>query len=510
MRILLAAVNSKRINLDFELKCLYSVVAEEDCLLSMQAFSANENEVHIFGELLSQECDVLCFPCHAHNIAAVLRISEYMKKASPGLIIVLLGPEVSYDAPEMIEQNPQIDIIIEGEAEGTFLHLCKAFSDKQYQAGRLAGMLAGIKGISYRTDTGDIVRNPQAPPLIVESLPFPYNYFEALQDDTVCYESTRGCPYPCSYCLLGSRDVRQLSPERVKQELSYFLYKKVKKVKLKDSIFNYDVRRAYELWEYLITADNGITCFQFKIRTELLDEGTFSLLSRARPGLFEFEAGIQSTNRQALNSVGRSTDIPAAVEMAQRLLTLGNVTVKVNLIAGLPFDHFDTFKRTFNEIYCLYPDKIKIHLLMLLKGTDLRRCAAVYGYEAQSHPPYEVIANKFISANEVYQIRRIAHMVALYYNKGLFQETMAFMVSAYGKTPFDFYSELADRHFEAARTLEKEDEDALARICLSFAQAKEQDLPGSLATVKRFLTKDMKRSLDFDEAKGPSGSERRI
>lgn len=398
--------------------------------------------------------------------------------------------------------NPQIDIIIEGEPEGPFLHICKAFSDNERQNIRLGTVLAGVSGISYRTDDGDVVQNQKMPALLVESLTFPYNYFEAMQDSIIEYQSARGCPYNCSYCLeSGSDKLRKLPIERVKQELSYFIYKKVKKVIIKDSIFNHDGRRAYDLWEYLISSDNGRTCFKFKIRTELLDEGIFLLLSKARPGLFEFEVGIQSTNRQVLNSVGRNTDILASTDMTKRLLSLENVIVCVNIIAGLPFDHFKSFKRTFNDMYRLNPHSIRIHILMLFKGTDIRKCSSVYGYDYKSRSPYEVISNKFISAEEIYQIKRIKKIVELYYNEGGFRETMAFMSAVFGETPFDFYNHFAIYCFQSGLPAKSHEKEALCRMCYAFARTKENDIPGSLANVKRLLAKDAGRAYDFDEIK---------
>ena len=338
--------------------------------------------------------------------------------------------------------------------------------------------------------------------MLIESLTFPYNYFEAEQDSTIYYESARDCLYTCSYCLeSGSDKIRQLPVERVKQELSYFMYKRVKKVIVKDSIFNHNRRRAYDLWEYLISSDNGSTYFKFKIRTELLDEGTFSLLSKARSGLFEFEVGVQSTNRQVLNSVGRSTDIFESIDMIKRLLGLGNVIVGVNIIAGLPFDNFNSFKTTFNEMYRLNPHSIRIHLLMLLKGTDIRKYASVYGYEYKSRPPYEVISNRFISAEEIYQIKYIKRVVELYYNDGGFPETMAFMSAVFGETPFDFYSRFAECCFKSGLPQELYKKEELCRMCYTFARTKEDNMPGSLVNIKRLLAKDAGRVFDFDETK---------
>ena len=301
-------------------------------------------------------------------------------------------------------------------------------------------------------------------------IPFPYSVLDCEEDRVVYYESSRGCPFRCSYCLSAAEtSVRFLDMDRVKSELGYFLYKKPAQVKFIDRTFNCRPQRAYEIFKYLIDNDNGVTNFHFEICADLLDDETLRLLSKARRGLFQMEIGIQSANPATLAAIGRKENVYPVLYNTERLIKLGNIHTHVDLIAGLPYESYEIFARSFDKVYDLKADMLQLGFLKVLAGTPIYGQLEAHGIKYRSHAPYEVISTDYIKAEELVRLKMIENMVDIYYNRGGFGDTLDFLIGAVDKGAFGFYEKLADFYYERGyqhRERKKEDQ---YRILLEFA-----------------------------------------
>ena len=539
MKILLTTLNSKYVHSNLALKYLYSVSEGSGLDIELKEFTINNEMGYIYTEILRGQYDLVCFSTYIWNIEKICALGEDLKKARPRLRVMLGGPEVSYESRQLMEENPWIDYIIRGEGELPFFQFCKelvlaeeSFADAALdkvsgltfrREGREDSEVGGNRkdsGIredsrnrkdsgvcrAQETEPGEnpagITENASGPLMPMEKLPFPYRLTEIEADKVVYYESSRGCPYRCSYCLSSlEKGIRPLPLERTCRELGYFLFKKVKQVKFIDRTFNYDRQRAAEIWQYLIDNDNGVTNFHFEICAELLDEATLQLLAGARDGLFQFEIGIQSTNPKTLLSVDRSDKVSLVLQNVKQLLDLGNSHVHVDLIAGLPYEDYQSFGRSFNAVYQLGADNLQLGFLKLLKGTKIRGEQDVHRYIYRSRAPYEVIANSCLGAEELMRLKMIEHVLELYANKGGFERTLRFLEHTCAAAPFQFYEKLAAFFYEKGfqhRSHKKED---LYRILYAFANSRETDFPGIGERAQQFLAEDLENTMNFDAVK---------
>ena len=317
------------------------------------------------------------------------------------------GPEVSFEGEEFLQKHPYIDYVISGEGEASFFEFLREKSAANPDYSR-------VQNLSYR-ENGAIYINEIGPLVKLESIPFPYDCLPIEQDKVCYYESTRGCPYRCSYCLSSiDKTIRILPLERVYTDLRHFLYNNVKQVKFVDRTFNFDDRRARDIFVYLMDHDNGYTNFQCEICAELLSDQTLKVLERARPGLFQFEIGVQTTNEITLNAINRSTNLEKLKERVIRLNELGNIHLHLDLIAGLPEEDFVSFTKSFNEVYALGGECLQLGFLKLFKGTNVREEASEYGYEYCSKPTYEVIINNHISAEGLMALKMVVNVLDLF------------------------------------------------------------------------------------------------
>jgi len=501
MKILITTLNSKYIHSNLAIKYLYSTAAPEIPGLEIAEYTINNTETYVFGEILKGDYDVVAFSCYIWNIEQTMYLAHNLKKAKPELTVILGGPQVSYDAVETIRENRFVDFVIQGEGEYSFKELCKVLTEAEHEKIALEEALPAIKGLVYRLN-GKIYINEQAGHLMMDTVANPYLYITPESDKILYYESSRGCPRRCSYCLSSVEgNVRALSMDRAKSDLSYFILKRVKQVKFIDRTFNYDKKRAYEILKYLIETDNGVTNFHFEICADLLNEETLSLLATARKGLFQFEIGVQSTNRDALAAVDRSTDIKAILTNIQKVISLGNIEVHADLIAGLPFEDYASFGVSFNNVYRTNPHKLHLGFLKLLKGTKIREEASLHEYVYREKAPYEVIRNKYISAKDLAKLHQIEEILDLYYNRGGFEKTLEYMAAVMANSPFEFYEELADFYYFKGFQHSSHRKEDLYRILYAYAQWKDHSKPGCAERSKDILTQDMKNSMNFDAIK---------
>ncbi len=464
MKILLTTLNSKYVHSNLALKYLYTNMIDGGYpkeMITLQEFTINNEEDYIFGEIVRGGFDILCISCYIWNIDKTLTICENIKKANPKVKIILGGPEVSYDSDLFLRMHPYIDSIAPGEQK---------------------------------------------------NLPFPYKYLEPEKDKVIYYESMRGCPFKCSYCLSSDdKAVECLPLSRVLEELDFFLSHNVKQVKFIDRTFNFDSKRAIAVIEHLKSNDNGITNFHLEMSPEIITEELIASLKTARKDLFQLEMGIQSTNKQTLQEINRVSHFAKARKNIQKILEVGNIHIHLDLIAGLPLETYESFQMSFNDVYKIKPDNLQLGFLKMIKGTPIRGQVSDHGYIYRSNAPYEVIANQYITAGELLELKKVEHVLDLFYNRGGFHNTLDFCVQGIKEPPFRFFNELADYFYANGcqhRSWKKEDlykilhEFIVQRAAYSSANLQKlwagKDL---VAEIKKLIFTDMVATLNEDAVK---------
>jgi radical SAM superfamily enzyme YgiQ (UPF0313 family) len=515
VKVLLASLNSKYIHSNLALKYLYITVPKNDAFFEIKEFTINNDESYVFSEILAGKYDVICFSCYIWNIEETLYLAENIKKANPNVIMIFGGPEVSYDTKELMEQNDVIDFVVMGEGEYTFSRLMETLiaantqSDIQ-QANTQPSLqnediktsdYENIKGLAYRKN-GDIVVNEAMELLVFETVPFPYSVLPCEQDKIIYYQSSRGCPFNCSYCISSlEKKLRALPIERVFQDMDYFLANKVKQVKFIDRTFNWDSARCNEIIKYIIERDNGITNFHFEICGEFIDDELIGLLKTARDGLFKFEVGIQSTHRKTLAAVRRSSEAEKVLANTKKLTELDNVHVHVDLIAGLPFEDYNRFKVTFNDAYNLFANTLQLGFLKMLKGTEICENAENYNYKYRSKAPYEVISNMFLSAQDLCRLKQVENAVDLYYNRKKKKNTLEYIIETFVETPFEFFEEFAIFFNLKGFQHQSHKKEDVYRILYEYGEWKTKKMNISSDELLSNLTRDMHETLNPDAVK---------
>lgn len=440
MKILLASLNAKYIHSSLAIKYLESYAKNniEDLNIETMEFTINQNVDFIIGEIYKKKPDIIGFSCYIWNMNNTLRICEGIKIVSPETQIILGGPEVSFDSDKILKKYPYIDFIICGEGEETFTELIYGLLNND--------TLENVKGIVYRYNN-QIINNP-ARPLIKNLNIIPSPFLEDLsnyKNKIVYYESTRGCPFNCKFCLSSTiKGVRYFDIDRVKDDLDRLIYADVRQVKFVDRTFNANKKHAMEIMEHIIKRNPKDINFHFEITAHLLDEEILQFLEEVKEGLFQFEIGVQSTNDETLNAIGRNTDIEKIKYVTKRIKGYNNIHQHLDLIAGLPYEDYSSFKNSFNEIYELRPDKLQLGFLKVLKGSKLREEQIKYGFKYIDKPPYEVLENKYISYDEILKLKMIEDLVEKYANESVFENSLNFIIKNYYDSPFDFYDRFAD------------------------------------------------------------------
>ena len=440
MRILLTAINAKYIHSNLAVYSLKAAAEEYASHVELAEFTINHRTEEILREIYRKKPDVLLFSCYIWNIEYVKELIKECHKVLPEVPIWLGGPEVSYNAPELLEQYPELEGVLIGEGEGSFPQLVECYVNNNVEG------LKHIAGICCR---GSQAQTVCAVPLCdMSALPFAYEGLEDFEHRIIYYESSRGCPFSCSYCLSSiDKSVRFRDLELVKKELQFFLDAKVPQVKFVDRTFNCRRSHALEIWKYLLEHDNGVTNFHFEIAADLLDEEELELISRMRPGLIQLEIGVQSTNPKTIEAICRKMALDKVRENVARVHAMKNTHQHLDLIAGLPYEDFASFRRSFDEVFAMKPEQLQLGFLKVLKGAQMCREAAEYGIVYRDKPPYEVLYTDWLSFDEVLQLKAIEEMVEIYYNSHQFGTTLEQLL---GKFPsaFSFFAQLADFYKE--------------------------------------------------------------
>lgn len=431
MKAILTSLNAKFIHSTLALFSLKKYAKEFEKEIKIMEFTINNSVDYIFEELIKEKADILCFSCYIWNIEMTLEICQIIKQVEPNVKILLGGPEVSFDQEYFMEKG-FIDFIISGEGEVAFYKFLLNFS---------SGNFHNVPSLTY-FHKNSIKINRQEDFAILDNIPFPYSNLEEFNNRILYYEGQRGCPYNCQYCLSSSfSGMRFLSLDRVKEDMQFFLDKKVMQVKFIDRTFNANKKFAYEIWKYLIENDNNYTNFHFEISADILDNELLDLLEKARKGLFQFEIGVQSTNINTLEKIKRKTNLQILFENVKKIKSFGNIHMHLDLIVGLPLEDYNSFRKSFDEVFSLKPEMLQIGFLKLLRGSGLRNDAKSLGLVYRNKSPYEILCTNELNYKEVLELKGLEEMVEKFYNSGQFQTAIKFLNKNY-ESSFDLFVEL--------------------------------------------------------------------
>ena len=439
MKVLLTAVNAKYIHSNPAVYSLQKFVTayapEYGRNVELAEFTINHYADDILQEIYRRRPDVVAFSCYIWNLQMIERVMEDLPRVLPEVQIWAGGPEVSYDAPEFLKKHGCMTGVMMGEGEETFLDLMEYWHGKKN--------LSEIPGITWRDGKGEIKVQPGRPLLDMNRIPFLYDELDDFEHRIIYYESSRGCPFSCSYCLSSiDKSVRFRDAQTVVKELQFFLDRKVPQVKFVDRTFNCRHSHALTIWNYIREHDNGITNFHFEIAADLLNEEELALLNTMRPGLVQLEIGVQSTNQKTIEAIDRVMDFSHLCSVVKRVQSGHNIHQHLDLIAGLPWENFDSFRQSFNDVYHLYPDQLQLGFLKVLKGSRMQEKAEEYGIVYHSDPVYEVFYTNWISYQEILELKQIEDMVEVYYNSGQFPNTIRHLEKEFCD-PFTMYQQLA-------------------------------------------------------------------
>ena len=439
MKYLLVGINAKYIHSNLALQCLNAYAVKYTSVKPVVAeYTINMPVSDIVQGIYLQNPDFIAFSVYIWNVDIVMQVVRDIKTLLPDTIIYLGGPEVSYDSETILNNNPEVSGIMLGEGEQTFTSLLAHYESS-------SPSLNDIKGICFRDSaTGTITTNDLRSPIDLSTVPFPYTDLHDYDNKIIYYETSRGCPYGCSYCLSSvDKTIRFRDMNLVREELLFFLNANVPQVKLVDRTFNVDHRRSVEILNFLKTHDNGITNFHFEIAGDILTDEEIEIINSLRPGLIQLEIGVQSTNECTLNAINRRTDMEKLRANVKRLLDGGKVHLHLDLIAGLPHEDLTSFKKSFNDVYAMQSHELQLGFLKMLKGAPINSLIDDEDIKYSGYAPYEVLSTKNLSYNDICELKRVEQMLEIYHNSCQFMRSETFILS-HEKSPYDMYYALAD------------------------------------------------------------------
>ena len=438
MKFLLMAVNAKYIHSNLAVYSLQSYAAKRGIQAEIAEYTINQLKDEILRSVYKKNPQVLCVSCYIWNISFVEDLMDDIKKILPDTKIWAGGPEVSYDAEAFLERCPWAEGVMCGEGEETFCELAEF-----YEQEKPAEALSRIRGLVFRKPEG-IEKTEFRPIMNMDDLVFPYDDMSLFDHKIIYYESSRGCPFSCSYCLSSiDKKLRFRSLPLVLKELQFFLDQKVPQVKFVDRTFNCKREHAMTIWQYLQDHDNGITNFHFEIAADLLTEEETDLIHTMRPGLIQLEIGVQSTNPRTITEIRRKTNFDKIINKVRTVQKGRNVHQHLDLIAGLPFEDYDSFRHSFNDVYALRPQQLQLGFLKVLKGSYMYEMAKTYGCVYQKREPYEVLRTNWISYEDVLRLKGVEEMVEVYYNSSQFTRTVEALLELFPDA-FSMYESLAE------------------------------------------------------------------
>ena len=438
MKILLAACNAKYIHSNLAVYNLKSCSGEYSSRVVVKEYTINQIRDDILKDIYLEQPDVVCFSCYIWNISFVRELVPDLKKILPQVEFWAGGPEVSYDAVEFLKKNPAFFGVMVGEGEETFHELAGYYIERKPET------LSGIRGVAFRDENKgwDIVHMGWRELMDLSKVPFAYSNLTELKNRIIYYESSRGCPFSCSYCLSSiDKKLRFRDIELVKKELKFFIDNKVPQVKFVDRTFNCKHDHAMEIWRYITENDNGITNFHFEISADLLRAEELALMKTMRPGLIQLEIGVQSTNPQTIKAIRRTMDFEKLKGIVEQIHSFGNIHQHLDLIAGLPYEGYDSFHKSFCDVYALRPEQFQLGFLKVLKGSYMMEMTGEYQILYKDREPYEVLSTAWLTYGEILRLKMVESMVEVYYNSGQFKNTLVFL-EKYFDDPFRMYEAL--------------------------------------------------------------------
>ena len=421
MKILLAACNAKYIHSNLAVYDLQAYAAKYADHIILKEYTINQQKDDIMRDIYLEHPDVVCVSCYIWNISFVKELMADLTKILPDADFWVGGPEVSYDAEKFLAENPEFTGVMVGEGEETFLELSGHYIEQS------PADLKDITGVCYR-DGEKIVHNGWCQIMDLSSIPFIYKDLADFKNRIIYYESSRGCPFSCSYCLSSiDKKLRFRDTEMVKKELQFFIDNKVPQVKFVDRTFNCKHDHAMAIWKYINEHDNGVTNFHFEISADLLREEELQEMSTMRPGLIQLEIGVQSTNPDTIKAIHRTMDFEKLKGIVNRIHSFGNIHQHLDLIAGLPYEDYDSFRKSFNDVYALKPQQLQLGFLKVLKGSHMMEMCQEYEIVYKTREPYEVLSTKWLDYDHVLKLKNVENMVEVYYNSGQFQNTLEYL-----------------------------------------------------------------------------------
>lgn len=441
MKILLVACNAKYIHSNLAVYDLQAYASDYADHIVLKEYTVNQQKDDIMRDIYLEHPDVVCVSCYIWNLSFVKELMADLIKILPGADFWAGGPEVSYDAEKFLTENSEFKGVMVGEGEETFKELAGYYVEKNPQN------LKDMTGICYR-DGDRIIHNGWRQIMDLSSIPFIYKDLSEFKNRIIYYESSRGCPFSCSYCLSSiDKKLRFRDTETVKKELQFFIDNKVPQVKFVDRTFNCKHDHAMAIWKYINEHDNGVTNFHFEISADLLREEELQEMSTMRPGLIQLEIGVQSTNPDTIKAIHRIMDFEKLKEIVDRIHSFGNIHQHLDLIAGLPYEDYDSFRHSFNDVYALKPQQLQLGFLKVLKGSHMMEMCREYGIVYKTQEPYEVLSTKWLDYDHVLKLKTVENMVEVYYNSGQFQNTLEYLEKFFPDA-FSIYERLGSFYME--------------------------------------------------------------
>ena len=441
MKILLAACNAKYIHSNLAVYDLQAYASDYADHIVLKEYTINQQKDDIMRDIYLEHPDVVCVSCYIWNLSFVKELMADLIKILPDADFWAGGPEVSYDAEKFLTENSEFKGVMVGEGEETFKELAGYYVEKNPQD------LKDMTGICYR-DGDQIIHNGWRQIMDLSSIPFIYKDLSEFKNRIIYYESSRGCPFSCSYCLSSiDKKLRFRDTETVKKELQFFIDNKVPQVKFVDRTFNCKHDHAMAIWKYINEHDNGVTNFHFEISADLLREEELQEMSTMRPGLIQLEIGVQSTNPDTIKAIHRTMDFEKLKGIVDRIHSFGNIHQHLDLIAGLPYEDYDSFRHSFNDVYALKPQQLQLGFLKVLKGSHMMEMCREYGIVYKTQEPYEVLSTKWLDYDHVLKLKTVENMVEVYYNSGQFQNTLEYLEKFFPDA-FSIYERLGSFYME--------------------------------------------------------------
>lgn len=502
MKILLVAINAKYIHSNLAVYCLRAYAEKNmpqdvNVQIELAEYTINQNRDEILKDIYRRQAEMICFSCYIWNLDYVESMIRDVKKVMKDVIIWAGGPEVSYDSRETLGRLPELTGVMKGEGEKTFAKLCEVYG-KRSETSELS--LEQIDGITFRCPDGTICERPWRVPMDLSEVPFVYHDMKKFENKIIYYETSRGCPFSCSYCLSSiDKQLRFRSLDLVFNELQFFLDHKVPQVKFVDRTFNCKHDHAMAIWKYIQEHDNGITNFHFEVAADLLNDEEIRLIRQMRPGLIQLEIGVQSTNTDTIREIRRTMRLEEVREHVARIKEKGNIHQHLDLIAGLPYEDIKSFRKSFDDVYSMRPDQLQLGFLKVLKGSYMQEMQQEYELRYKDEPPYEVLSTKWLPYSDVIELKGIEEMVEIYYNSGQFTHVVEALVENYASA-YQMYQDLWQYYEDHDYMGIQHRRSARYEIVLDFVKEKypeQADVMRELLTYDYYLRENAKSRPEF-------------